>query len=167
MNVETYSFADDGQTPNNTLPVVLYRASMATGQPSTSFEELFQRNGWSNNWHDTITTNDHYHSTTHEVLGVSRGAVTLQIGGANGRIFHVETGHVLIIPAGVGHFAMAAGSDYEVVGGYPDGRAWDMIYNESDQYAVAKRTIGQLPLPTKNPVLGNTPIPGWELSANE
>lgn len=77
---------------------------------------------------------------------------------------HVKTGDVLIIPAGVGHFSVSQSTRYEVVGGYPGGLVWDMIYNEPEHYEAAQRAIRQLPSPAMNPLLGAVGIPGWTAS---
>lgn len=52
-------------------------------------------------------TENHYHSTTHEVIGVNKGQVTLKIGGKEGRFFTIKSGDVILIPAGVGHFSLS------------------------------------------------------------
>ena len=159
--VESCFFAPDGRTPNNALPVVIYRQVATAADLAQHIQTTFQRNGWTNNWRDIILDRDHYHATTHEVLGISRGEVTLQLGGAGGLRVVARAGDVLIIPAGVGHFSPGGTTDYEVVGGYPDGRAWDMIYNEPTNYGAARETISQLPLPASHPLLGAISIPGW------
>lgn len=159
--VESYFFAPDGRTPNNALPVVIYRQVATAADLAQQLQGMFQRNGWTNNWQDIILDRDHYHTTTHEVLGISRGELTLQLGGAGGQRVVVRAGDVLIIPAGVGHFSRGGTADYEVIGGYPDGRLWDMVYNEPAHYKAALETISQLPLPTSHPLLGAAGIPGW------
>jgi len=35
-------------------------------------------------------------------------------------------GDVIIIPAGVGHHSISEHSNYQFVGGYPDGNSWDL-----------------------------------------
>lgn len=160
--VEFYHFTGDGRTPNSALPVIIYRQAVQAGDIARELEETFQRNGWTNNWRDIILDQDHYHTTTHEVLGISRGEVSLQLGGSEGKRVDVSAGDVLIIPAGVGHFSLSGTTDYEVIGGYPAGRAWDMVYNERDKYEAAQVTINQLMLPSFHPLLGAVSIPGWD-----
>ena len=115
---------------------------------------LFKKNNWSNNWLDIIQGRDHYHSATHEVLGICKGEVRLKIGGLQGKIFHLKAGDAIIIPAGVGHFSVGNATDYLVAGGYPDGNNWDMIYNEPEKYEAAKQHIRLLPIPALHPVSG-------------
>mgnify|MGYP000465426911 CR=1 FL=1 len=151
-----YYFDNDGVTPNNRLPVLLYKNVLAeiTGDFASSLEKIFQQNNWIGNWRDIVLDKDHYHSTTHEVLGISKGSVDLMLGGANGKQFSVSAGDVLIIPAGVAHCSLDNSSDYEVIGGYPEGRSWDMIYCEPEKYKEAKVVIDGLPLPKSDPLFG-------------
>ncbi|WP_250123845.1 cupin domain-containing protein [Chroococcidiopsis sp. CCMEE 29] len=66
--------------------------------------------------------NHHYHSTAHEVLGISRGKAAVRLGGdARGQTFEVRAGDVIIIPAGVAHKNLDSSSDFLVVGAYPLG----------------------------------------------
>lgn len=147
-----YYFKDDGITPNSDLPVVVYKNVTQGNHLADYFEATFRANGWANNWRDIIDTRDHYHSTTHEVLAIAEGEVKVQLGGALGKIFELTAGDVIIIPAGVGHFSIENTKKYMVVGGYPDGQAWDMIYNEPDQYEMAKQRILNLKNYIKLPI---------------
>lgn len=157
-SVETllYYFDDDGITPNSHLPVLIYRDVLkgVTENFADYLEKTFRQNNWTNNWRDIVLDEDHYHSSTHEVLGISGGSVNLQLGGKKGNQFEVAMGDVLIIPAGVAHRSMDAHSDYEVVGGYPDGLSWDMIYCEPEKYEAAKTAIEALPTPKTDPLFG-------------
>ncbi|MEM8488484.1 MAG: cupin [Bacteroidota bacterium] len=152
-----YYFDDDGITPNNQLPVLVYRNAIRdlTVEYADYFEKTFQSNNWTNNWRDIIASRDHYHSTTHEVLGISSGSVRLNLGGQNGTAVEVTEGDVLVIPAGVGHYSLVTHENYQVIGGYPDGGDWDMIYNEPEKYLKAKEEIAQLSIPKTDPVYGH------------
>lgn len=151
-----YYFDDDVVTPNNHLPVLVYKNVLTEIKEdlATYLEKIFQQNNWTGNWRDIVLDKDHYHSTTHEVLGISKGSVNLQLGGAKGKQFSVSAGDVLIIPAGVAHRSLNNQVDYEVVGGYPEGRSWDMIYCEPEKYKEAKIKIDGLPLPKTDPLFG-------------
>lgn len=150
-------FADDGVTPNNALPVLIYREIFQDSKENyvTLFEQKFQENNWIGNWRDIVLSEDHYHSTTHEVLGISKGSVNLWIGGEGGQRFEVSAGDALVIPAGVAHHSLNNDNDYEVIGGYPDGLPWDMIYCEPQKYEKAKKKIELLDLPTTDPLFGS------------
>lgn len=151
-----FYFDDDGVTPNSRLPVLIYKNVFSEIKEDLALylEKTFQKNDWTGNWRDIVLDKDHYHSTTHEVLGISEGSVNLQLGGAKGKQFEVSAGDVLIIPAGVAHCSLGNDHHYQVIGGYPQGRSWDMIYCEPEKYKEAKITIGSLPLPKSDPIFG-------------
>ncbi len=158
---EKIYFEDDGVTPNNKLPVLVYRNVFKNSSKSCAhlFEQRFQENNWIGNWRDVVLTEDHYHSTTHEVLGISRGSVRIHLGGKKGKVLDVSVGDVFVIPAGVAHRSCANDRDYEVIGGYPDGLSWDMIYCEPQKYSQAKKKIELLDLPITDPLFGeNGPL---------
>ena len=48
--------------------------------PAAVFEDLFESNGWGDMWRDGIYDWVHYHSRTHEVLGIARGSGKVQFG---------------------------------------------------------------------------------------
>ena len=154
MKQEAYFFEDDGITPNSPYPVIVMPQVCKGEDLENIFPDTFKKNNWGNNWLDIILNKDHYHSTTHEVLGICKGEVNLKIGGEQGKIFHLVAGDAIIIPAGVGHFSIDTTADYLVAGGYPNGNNWDMIYNEPEKYEAAKQSIGLLPMPALHPVSG-------------
>lgn len=152
-----YFAEDDGTFPNNeALPVIVYRSALAFGDHSRAalIEEVFQANGWGGLWRNGIYNYHHYHSTAHEVLGVADGAARVQLGGENGRVFEVEAGDVIVLPAGVAHKNLGAASGFLVVGAYPEGQQWDMNYGRPEERPRADRNIEQVPLPASDPVYG-------------
>jgi len=153
---ELFFFEDDGTTPNSVLPVLIYKRAFSSAVPDLTavMENCFSRNKWTNNWRDIVLAQDHYHSTTHEVLGISEGAVTLKLGGLQGREMEFFAGDVIVIPAGVAHSATTEKTDYLVVGGYPFNLSWDMIYCEPDKYKEAVSRISNLRLPISDPING-------------
>src|SRR5438876_10260519 len=126
---EQLHFKDDGVYPGSVLPVLLYRAaSTADAQDRASgFERGFAQNDWRNSWRNGVYPFAHYHSTSHEMLGVFRGSATLRIGGEHGKNVDVHAGDVIVIPAGVAHQKIGGSEDFAVVGAYPDGRDWDLF----------------------------------------
>ncbi|QRR04043.1 cupin [Dyadobacter sandarakinus] len=154
FEIETYRFDDDGIIPNSNLPVILYRKVYLENDKSDWFESTFIKNGWTNNWRDTILSYDHFHSTTHEVLGVGDGTVTLQVGGPSGVHLTVHAGDVLILPAGVGHASLPGQSYYEIVGGYPDGKSWDLMTGTEENRHDALTNIKAVDLPLTDPIYG-------------
>lgn len=103
--IETFLLQDDGLVPNSRHPLLIYRRALElTGiDPAAMWEELFSANDWMNSWRNGIYTFHHYHSTTHEVLGVYSGSAEMQFGGKNGIVQKIYAGDVIVIPAGVAH----------------------------------------------------------------
>lgn len=154
-DIITYYFENDGDIPNNILPVVIYKNALHY-MPDKNFESTFLQNGWANNWHDIILTEDHFHSNTHEVLGLKSGQARLMLGGRKGKMVNVETGDVIILPAGVGHYSVDNSMDYQFVGGYPNGADWNLRFSlkkENSQTILAE--IASIPLPAKDPIFGD------------
>jgi Uncharacterized protein containing double-stranded beta helix domain len=152
---------DDGAIPNNTLPLLFYLAALnfEGRDAATALEELFETNGWGGTWRNGIYTYHHYHSTTHEVLGVYKGSATIQFGGERGIKQKITVGDVVIIPAGVAHKNLGASSDFGVVGGYPGGAEWDMNYGRPDERPAADKNIARATMPQNDPLYGpNGPL---------
>jgi uncharacterized protein YjlB len=156
-------FRDDGTIPNNPkLPFIHYRSAIglpSSDDPAATFEELFKRNGWGDSWRNGIYDYVHYHSSTHEVLGVARGAASVRFGGDRGKLFELHTGDVVILPAGTGHQCIRASKDLVVVGAYPRGGKYDKCTGSEEERERALRSIPKVPLPAKDPVYGaNGPL---------
>lgn len=153
---ETVVFADDGSIPNSKLPLLLYRRAFLPGPPDLGslIEDRFAQNNWTGSWRAGVFAFHHYHSTTHEVLGVCRGSATLQLGGEQGKKFEVKPGDVMVIPAGVGHKRISGSGDFNVVGAYPEGRQWDLLRGEPVERPQADQNIATVPLPATDPVYG-------------
>ena len=149
---------DDGKIPNNALPLLFYRAAvnLESRDPAAVFEELFQSNDWSNTWRNGIYTYHHYHSTTHEVIGVAKGSATIQFGGERGVKQKITAGDVVIIPAGVAHKNLGASSDFAVVGGYPGGAEWDMNYGRPNERPASDENIARAAMPRNDPLYGSS-----------
>ena len=149
-------FEDDGLIPNSRYPLLVFRNALPNVSGSET-AKLFARNNWSNSWQNGVYPFHHYHSTSHEVLGVCRGLASLRLGGEQGRTVVVRAGDVIVIPAGVGHRNLGASSDFAVVGAYPDGRSWDLLTGQPGERPRADQNIAALPVPETNPVYGGEP----------
>ena len=105
MQPESIIFQDDGLIPNSRYPVLLFRGAveLASNDPASSMESRFAANHWIDSWRNGIYSFHHYHSTSHEVLGIYQGSVTARLGGEEGQDFVLRAGDVVVIPAGVGH----------------------------------------------------------------
>ncbi|WP_375434890.1 cupin domain-containing protein [uncultured Hymenobacter sp.] len=153
---ETYVFSDDGHIPNSRYPLLVYRrAFTAVGLAGAIWlEKHFAANKWLNSWRNGVFPYHHYHSTSHEVLGVYSGVALLHLGGEKGKPMRVAAGDILVIPAGVGHKKLEASEDFGVVGAYPDGRSYDVLRGEEGERPGADQRIAVLPRPTLDPLTG-------------
>ena len=153
---EQLSFKDDGVFPNSSLPLLVYRDAITIDakDPASFFEQRFVRNDWANSWRDGVYSFPHYHSTSHEVLGVYSGAATLRLGGEHGKDVEVQAGDVIVIPAGVAHQNIGASNDFGVVGAYPEGRKWDLLRGLPGERPKADHNIAALPMPENDPIYG-------------
>lgn len=158
---------DDGQFPNSALFLLIYRGAVNIPGDNgpAAIEELFDKNNWKNSWRNGVYDYHHYHSNTHEVLGVYDGSARLQFGGPKGIAENISKGDIIIIPAGVAHKCISAGNDFKCVGAYPDGRDYDIKKGEENDRPEADENIKAVPLPEKDPVYGSDGplILNWEM----
>ena len=159
-----YDLADDGTYPNSVLPLLVYPSAVAPagGETAAIFERLFTANGWPAAWRNGIYPFHHYHSTAHEVLGIGKGHAQVQAGGPSGPILELRPGMAVIIPAGVAHRKLGAGSDLLVVGAYPRGQRWDMNDGSPGERPRTDDNIRRVPLPDADPIYGASgPLVEW------
>jgi uncharacterized protein YjlB len=154
--IETHRFADDGIVPNNpALPLVVYRGALpAGGDRASACERMFAEHGWPGAWRNGIHPHHHYHSTAHEVLGIARGTARVRLGGEGGQTVELNTGDVVVIPAGIAHKREAASNDLLVIGAYPRGQRPDVCHADSALHDEAVAVIAKVPLPAADPVTG-------------
>jgi uncharacterized protein YjlB len=157
-DVQAFRFEDDGETPNNPrLPLVVYRAAVNLAgehDPAAPFERVFARHGWGDGWRNGIYSFLHFHTATHEVLGIARGRATVEFGGARGQALAVEAGDVVVLPAGTGHRRIEASGDLLVVGAYPRNASFDQKRPGQVDHKKAVAAIAEVPLPEMDPVHG-------------
>ena len=158
MKTETFLFADDGDIPNNRLPLIFYAGAIdpRADDQAGAFEELFHRNGWGDGWRSVIFPFHHYHSNAHEVLGIAKGEVTLRMGGEpGGRTITANAGDALLIPAGVGHKRLSSAEGLLVVGAYPAGSPdYDLLREGAEDKARIRARIAAVAKPVTDPIGG-------------
>lgn len=152
MDIQFIFFEDDGLIPNNPfLPAAIYKNVL----DPKDMEAVFHRHNWLNSWKNGVFNYHHYHSNTHEVLGVIKGNARLMIGGSSGEVFEVEKGDVIVLPAGTGHKCLESANGFSVIGAYPDGMDYNTKYGKSEERSEALEDIQRVPLPNKDPVFGS------------
>ncbi len=154
-----FMFVDDGSVPNNpTLPLLLYRGAIdveAARDPERAIELVFIANGWGHGmWRNGIYPYTHFHSMTHEVLGIARGTARVRFGGAQGEVIDVKAGDVAVLPAGTGHQRLSDGAGLSVIGGYPAGGRYDFFRGSASEHTEARKNVQQVPLPDNDPLHG-------------
>lgn len=156
MKPDTFILEDDGQIPNNLLPLLVYHEVFDERGSNAArwLEDRFKQNNWYNSWRNGVYSYHHYHSITHEVLGVYSGTAKLHMGGESGIKMDVSAGDVIIIPAGVGHKNLGSSSDFGVVGAYPNGSSYDLKTGEKGERPEADSNIKNVSKPKKDPVTG-------------
>jgi len=156
-NQENFFLSPNGEIPNNQqLPVIIYRNLFNKFLPhkAENFARVFRANGWRGTWRDSIYTYCHFHSNAHEVLGIARGTVAVELGGVGGRALRLKAGDLLILPAGVGHRRVRGSSNLIVVGAYPAGQQKYNICKGLRDYHSAKKKIATVALPESDPFFG-------------
>jgi uncharacterized protein YjlB len=166
--IQVIYLKDDGTFPNSHLPVLFYKGALDVPFlfPANYVKKLFEDNNWTNAWDDGVFEYHHYHSITHEALGVYEGETVLQLGGEKGKKLKVEKGDVLIIPAGVAHKNLNEDDDIQCIGAYPNGMDYDMNYGKQSERPQADENIKNIPLPTSDPVFGKNSglLEEWSLT---
>ena len=145
--------------PNSSLPVLLYKNALVLPHQKNKAAEITQqvfiRNGWSNSWRNGIYAFHHYHSNTHECMGICLGSAKVMLGGPNGKKVELTQGDVIILPAGVGHRCLHFSKDFLCIGAYPQGKDYDINYGKASELEKALSNIHKISIPRKDPVFGN------------
>ncbi|KAK6205321.1 uncharacterized protein RJT21DRAFT_124472 [Scheffersomyces amazonensis] len=192
--IETYScnFHTDN-TPNSKYPVLVYRnvlnkeflnAATTEEDKVIQLNESLLPNGWSAEQTWGTSLNTHYHYNVHEAYFVIQGSSTLILGldvtiipSNNEDNFQnlsnksyleitLNTGDLIILPAGVSHCSSKYNEKYRYIGAYPtNGEHWKSIakvhierakplqYDNSFDIDISKN----VKLPDSDPIYGNLP----------
>jgi uncharacterized protein YjlB len=141
--------------PGAALPVAIYRAAfVAHGDAAGTCERLFARHGWIGAWRNGIYPYHHFHTATHEVLGIAQGQARVRLGGDGGPLVSLRAGDVIVIPAGVSHRNEGASRDLCVVGAYPGGAEPDIQKGVPAPQAELAALLANVSLPREDPVTG-------------
>ena len=163
MEFETWHAPAGERVPNHpSFAVLIYRGIEAASRGAESCRACFAEHGWRGSWVDGVFGFHHFHSTSHEVLGVVAGHATLELGGPQGRAFEVVEGDVLVLPAGTGHRRASSDREFTVVGAYPAGQEnYDLLRgNDAAEVAQARNRIAALGAPPDDPI-GGDGVASW------
>ena len=163
MQAQRWQAPAGERIPNHpSFAVLIYREVEAATRGAASCAACFAAHGWRGSWVDGVFAFHHFHSTSHEVLGVVAGRATLELGGPDGEAFEVARGDVLVLPAGTGHRRAASDRDFTVVGAYPAGQEdYDLLRGDDPQEVErARERIAALGAPPHDPV-GGDGVASW------
>lgn len=129
LKVLTHQIPAYNLTPNTSLqhkPLLIYRSAFPNTSSTTAalIEQHLEAVGVvTPQWRYTMYSTSHFHSTSHEVLGIARGKARLCFGHEEnkGRVEEVVgRGDVVVVPAGVAHRLMEdlEGGGFEMVGSF-------------------------------------------------
>jgi uncharacterized protein YjlB len=149
MRIRKIYFDIAADVPNSPLPVLLYRGVLPphSADKANAFRRHFRTAGWIGIWTDTIYDYTHFHSNSHEALGIAEGKVTLRLGGEEGSLFRLRAGDMIVLPAGVGHKRVGDDAGLKVVGGYPKGQSHFDMKRQG-------RAVPRVDLPSTDPFYG-------------
>lgn len=162
LKVSSYQIPAYSAIPNTSIqrrPLLIYHSAFFLDTSASFIESYFRSmDVVEPQWRYTMYSTTHFHSTSHEVLGISNGTARLCFGGEEnpGRVEQVVTkGDVVIVPAGVGHRLLEdIEGGFEMVGCYPKGCNWDMCYGK-DGEEEKSRAIDKIEWFERDPVYGH------------
>jgi len=155
MQTQLILLAGNSIFPNSTLPVVVYKHVFEPSEDlADAFRTHFRANNWYNFWEAGVFTYHHYHSNTHEVIGVCHGSTIIQFGGEAGEKVRIAAGDVIAIPAGMAHKNLMEENSITCIGAYPNGSDYDMNYGKNSERPAADEGIATVPLPEYDPLFG-------------
>ncbi|HBI09061.1 MAG TPA: cupin [Franconibacter pulveris] len=152
-----YLSQPSGGVPNNPLPLLLYRQVMPEDARDSAawFEAVFDKNDWPPRWRYPVFTYTHFHTNTHEVLGIYAGEADIQLGGETGPVVHLKRGDAVLIPAGVGHKQIRASDDFMAVGAYPPHLSPDKYLDQPEQLQETLKNVAQVAIAHSDPLFGS------------
>ena len=144
--------------PGNKLPVLHYKKALRLPWlfRARKVKSIFIKHNWTNNWRNGIYTYHHYHSNTHEAMAVIKCHTVLLLGGENGKHLLLEKGDIIVIPAGVAHKNLGKEKDVICIGGYPEGKDFDINYGNPGERPGTDENICSLPIPLTGPLYGES-----------
>ena len=162
LRVTKHLIPAHGLIPNTSIqnkPMMIYHAAFNSKPPASAIEEHLSSIGAVQpQWRYTMYSTSHFHSTSHEVLGIASGEARLCFGHERNpkRVEEVvKAGDVVVLPAGVAHRLLEdLAGGFQMVGSYPKGCNWDMCYgNKGEEEKI--ESIKELRWFQKDPIYGH------------
>ncbi|KAI0006377.1 hypothetical protein F4779DRAFT_596625 [Xylariaceae sp. FL0662B] len=148
--------------PNSKKPVLVYRQVLPEPHDEETAKELLERNKWLKGGAWGAYSKPHFHPNTHECYAVLKGSSTLLLGVGPlededlGTLIHVDSGDVIILPAGVSHCSKESQEGYRYIGVYPKGSPhWRSEYcKDQEKCDVLNEEAESVAVPQWDPVRG-------------
>ncbi|KAJ9619198.1 hypothetical protein H2203_008527 [Taxawa tesnikishii (nom. ined.)] len=162
LEVVKHQIPAHGLIPNTSIqnkPLLIYRSAFGSKASASQIESQLRSVGVVEpQWRYTMYQQSHFHSTSHEVLGIASGEAKLCFGHEDNpkKVEEVlRKGDVVVVPAGVAHRLLEdLKGGFEMVGSYPTGCNWDMCYGKKGEEGKIKG-IEKLGWFKKDPVYGD------------
>jgi len=124
---ETHLLKPTSCSPNNsTLPILIYRGVLPSPPSEDATTAQLTKHKWRKDGTWGHIAYRHFHPNVHECYGVFSGNSTLLLGQGQGDNdggieVKVETGDVIVLPAGTAHACLESSADpaYRYIGVYP------------------------------------------------
>ncbi|KAI0365566.1 hypothetical protein BV20DRAFT_725858 [Pilatotrama ljubarskyi] len=164
LRVERHQLPANGLIPNTTIqqkPLIIYRGVFPAPTPSASQIEghIAAVGVFEPMWRYPMYPDDHFHTTSHELVVVHHGRARLNFGGEGCQgavVTEVQAGDAVLIPAGVSHRLVEdLEGGFEMVGSYPVGAEhWDLCYGKAgeEEHVANIKDLGWL---DKDPLYGD------------
>ncbi|EKG21663.1 hypothetical protein MPH_00973 [Macrophomina phaseolina MS6] len=124
LEPEIYRFERTPDTPNNVLPVLVYRSAFSTATAIGEVRNVISTNKWHADGHVEANSTPIFHTKTHVLHAIIRGKCQLLVGGTQygpppGQMIYLSAGDIIVYPAGVSH-CLVESQDYEFIAFYPE-----------------------------------------------
>lgn len=121
---EQYRFERTQDTPNNVMPVLVYRSAFSTATPIGELRNILHSNRWQADGPVEANKTPVFHSKTHVLHAIVRGKCQLLVGGTQygpppGQMIYLSAGDIIVYPAGISH-CLVQSDNYEFVTFYPE-----------------------------------------------
>ncbi|VUC29918.1 unnamed protein product [Clonostachys rosea] len=144
MQPTAFFFHPTKYVPNSKLPVLLYRNALPFPLEEDIVKEFLESNHWIHGGTWNAVPRHHFHPNTHECYGIAivEGSSELLIGvgpldsETDGEVIHVESGDVIVLPAGVSHCSKSFSHDYRYLGAYPKVIQAILLFSFISNYAT-------------------------------
>ena len=154
---ELLFFRENKVAPNSHLPALFYKKAFEENNESLEDQmySIFNNNKWNGTRKGRIRTGRYYHTASHEVIGITKQAIFIELGGFNGSRHILEKGDVLILPAGVS-IRLIKGAGHDVRRGFSAEPTENMQYAKASYREKAKEAIACIPIPKTDPIYGRS-----------